>query len=107
MPLRWLISKYKGIYPTLPQGFRGFFVEHFEDRNNFRMRSYHRLDVGVNFKKKREKWSRTISIGAYNTYNRKNPFFIFTDEVYEKWFQSECIEAGLIISSDPLHYLFL
>ena len=56
------------------------YIEHFEERNNFRMPSYHRLDLGFNFHKNRPKYKRTISFGAYNMYNRKNPFFIFTEE---------------------------
>ena len=49
------------------------------------MGSYHRLDISVEFKKKKEKfngklaWERTWAFGAYNTYNRANPFFIARD----------------------------
>ncbi len=52
---------------------------YFEDRNNFRMRSYHRLDFGINFTKQKKRYKRTWSFGAYNSYNRKNPFFIYED----------------------------
>jgi hypothetical protein len=52
------------------------------DRNNFRVPSYNRLDVGIDFKKKKKNHERTWSIGAYNAYNRKNPFFLFLDETY-------------------------
>jgi hypothetical protein len=51
-------------------------------RNDFRMKSYHRLDFGFNFKKQRKKYLRTFSIGAYNAYSRKNPFFIYLGEEY-------------------------
>ena len=54
-----------------------------EGQNNFRMNAYHRLDVGINFVKKKKKHTRTWSIGAYNSYNRKNPFFVFSDTDYE------------------------
>jgi outer membrane cobalamin receptor len=46
------------------------------DRNNYKFPNYHRLDFGVNFKKHRAHFSRIISIGAYNVYNRLNPFYI-------------------------------
>jgi len=49
-------------------------------RNNFRQPGYHRLDVGVDFTKKKRLYERTWSFGAYNAYNRKNPFFIYLDE---------------------------
>lgn len=48
-------------------------------RNNYRMRSYHRLDVGLNFIRNLGRNERTISIGVYNAYNRKNPYFLFWD----------------------------
>jgi hypothetical protein len=57
-------------------------VNFYESRNNFRMGAYHRLDVGINFVKKKKNHTRTWSFGAYNTYARKNPFFIFDDIDY-------------------------
>ncbi|MEO6760530.1 MAG: TonB-dependent receptor [Saprospiraceae bacterium] len=47
------------------------------ERNNFRQPAYNRLDVGVDFTKQKRRYERTWSFGAYNAYNRKNPFFIF------------------------------
>lgn len=52
---------------------------HTPQRNNFRMPSYNRLDVGFDFTKKKRRYTRTWSFGAYNAYNRKNPFFLFTE----------------------------
>ena len=49
----------------------------YRDRNNFRMRSYHRLDLGFTFSKKKKHYTRQWAIGAYNAYSRKNPFFIY------------------------------
>lgn len=57
-------------------------AEYFTERNNYRMRSYHRLDVGINFVKKRTSHTRTWSFGAYNTYANQNPFFVYTDTDY-------------------------
>ena len=54
-------------------------VEFFSSRNNFRQPSYHRFDIGINFSKQKNRHKRTWSFGAYNTYNRKNPFFVFID----------------------------
>lgn len=51
-------------------------IEHIENRNNYRMPSYHRLDLGINFHKKTKFGSRTWSFGIYNAYNRQNPFFL-------------------------------
>jgi len=52
------------------------YIEHIEKRNNFRKPNYHRLDVGINFRKQKKYGKRTINIGAYNVYNRVNPFYM-------------------------------
>ncbi|HEY1047807.1 MAG TPA: TonB-dependent receptor [Bacteroidia bacterium] len=46
------------------------------ERNNFKFPNYHRLDFGINFKKYHKRYYRIFSIGAYNVYNRLNPFYI-------------------------------
>lgn len=79
-------SIYRGSYPSIWELFDegGYFtntyqLDYYEDRNNFRMRSYTRVDVGVNFSKQLKRAKRTFSLGAYNAANRKNPFFIYVD----------------------------
>ena len=54
-------------------------VESYGERNSNRMPAYHRLDVAINKHKEREKWKSILSIGVYNLYNRKNPFFAYLD----------------------------
>jgi hypothetical protein len=72
----------QGVYTGLPQvspwnGQAVEFVESYGDRNSTRLPAYHRLDFGINKHKKRKKWDSTLSLGAYNVYNRKNPFFAY------------------------------
>lgn len=55
----------------------GHEVEVFESRNNFRLPSFHHLDVGATFRKQKKWGERSWVIGAYNVYNRRNPFFIY------------------------------
>lgn len=56
-------------------------IEHIENRNDYRMAAYHRLDFSVNFTKQKKWGERTWSIGVYNTYNRQNPFYLeFTND---------------------------
>ncbi len=52
-------------------------IEYIEHRNNYRMPSYHRLDLGINYHKKKKWGEATWSFGVYNIYNRKNPFFLY------------------------------
>lgn len=48
-------------------------------RNEFRTEIYHRMDVGIQFLKKRKRGIRTWEISFYNVYNRKNPFFYMSE----------------------------
>ncbi|MCT4638910.1 MAG: TonB-dependent receptor [Bacteroidales bacterium] len=52
-------------------------IQYFDSRNNYRAPSYHRLDIGVNFKKKTKWGHRTWSVGIYNAYGRQNPAFLY------------------------------
>jgi len=58
-------------------------IEYYKDRNGFRMPSYHRLDLGINFHKKLKYGERTWSINIYNVYNRQNPFMVNFDISYD------------------------
>jgi hypothetical protein len=71
-------SKYLG-----PGGYYDSYLQqvtHTPERNNFRMPSYNRLDIGFEFTKQKRRYKRTWAFGAYNAYNRKNPFFLFTED---------------------------
>tara|TARA_B100000579_G_scaffold137603_1_gene111694 strand:- start:14238 stop:16616 length:2379 start_codon:yes stop_codon:yes gene_type:complete len=52
-------------------------VESYGERNSTRLNAYHRLDIGLTHHKQKKYYERIISFGAYNAYNRKNPFFAY------------------------------
>jgi hypothetical protein len=52
-------------------------ADYLTSRNGFRMRDYHRLDLGINFNKEKRWYTRTWSFSVYNAYNRQNPFFLY------------------------------
>ncbi len=54
-------------------------VKDYVEKNNFRMRSYHRLDLGIQFHKVKKRGERIWEISIYNVYNRKNPFFYHSE----------------------------
>ncbi len=54
-------------------------VESYGQRNSTRLPSYHRLDCAINKHSIKKKWQSTWSLGAYNLYNRKNPWFAYLD----------------------------
>ncbi|PRZ00687.1 outer membrane receptor protein involved in Fe transport [Marinilabilia salmonicolor] len=64
-------------------------IDHFENRNNYRMPDYHRLDIGINFHKKKKRVDRTWSFGLYNAYGRNNPFMIYRDQEWDETKQQE------------------
>ncbi len=60
--------------PFSLEGFAGVFAG---ERNGNRMRNYHRLDLGFQFKKQTNWGERSWHLGLYNAYNRKNPYYYF------------------------------
>jgi hypothetical protein len=56
------------------------YSENVRSINNYRMPSFHRLDLGVNFTKKRKRGERTWSLGVINAYGRQNPFLLYFKE---------------------------
>lgn len=54
----------------------------YDERNNFVLPDYHRLDLGVNFhfaRKKQRKGEHVLNISCYNVYNHKNPYMVYVD----------------------------
>jgi CarboxypepD_reg-like domain/TonB-dependent Receptor Plug Domain len=49
-------------------------VKEYGDRNSFRAAPYHRLDLSLQFNKKRGNYERTWEVSAYNVYSRRNAF---------------------------------
>ena len=77
------------IYDGLPNE-NGFITQiNALERNNFRMPSYHRLDLGVNFHKQKKHGIRTWNISVYNVYNRNNPWVVYTDYKWDEATQTE------------------
>jgi len=52
-------------------------LEHLDGRNSIRAADYHRLDISVNNNNKPKWGESTWTIGVYNAYNRKNPFYYY------------------------------
>ncbi len=65
---------------TFPSGkyiMNGQVVNYFTERNGYRMPDFHRLDIGVNWIRKRtEKFESSWNFSLYNAYGRENAFAI-------------------------------
>ena len=73
-------------FPITTSGsfFGGETEEFTTQRNNFRGETSHRLDLGVQFHKKKKKGrERTWGFSIYNTYARQNPFFYTLDTRFD------------------------
>ncbi len=55
-------------------------VNHIKGRNQFRLVNYHRLDIGITWRKRKKHYERMWNVGLYNAYNRMNPFYYYLDE---------------------------
>jgi hypothetical protein len=55
---------------------------YYGNRNSFRMRSYHRLDLSFSWWKDKKWGQRKWTLGIYNSYNRLNPFFVNLETDY-------------------------
>jgi hypothetical protein len=65
--------EYADIY--IDNNYNPIYVKEYGQKNNYRMAPYHRLDLGIQFRKEKKWGERIWEISVYNVYNRKNPFF--------------------------------
>ncbi len=70
------------------------FGQIYNDLNSYRMRAYHKLDVGINFNKTVKRGERTWSINIYNLYNRQNPYYYFLGTTYQFDKQGRIVPDG-------------
>ena len=78
-------TTYNGIGPGLSYASttnagNGYFYQDAElygPKNDFRMRAYHRLDVGATFSKPLKRGEGNWRVGAYNAYSRRNPYYLY------------------------------
>lgn len=84
------------------------------ERNNFRMASYHRLDLGLIVKLSPRWGDADLTFSIYNTYNRLNPYFIYFEKVTEnpdgtgdlKGFKAKQVSLFPIIPSVTYNFKF-
>lgn len=57
-----------------------YILSGFDDRNGFRQKAYHRLDLSATLRSQKQKRFKSEWVFAlYNTYGRQNPYFIYFD----------------------------
>ena len=80
LPVGSFVASRQGVFDNLGRFFDLQTVDYYDSRNGFRMAAYHRLDAALNFRAKKKRGERVISLGVYNAYNRRNPFFLAFNE---------------------------
>jgi CarboxypepD_reg-like domain/TonB-dependent Receptor Plug Domain len=71
------------------------------ERNAYRLTAYHRLDMSLEWTKKKKRHTRTWVLGCYNTYGRANPFAAFRGSKYDEATQTN-IPVYRILSLIPV-----
>lgn len=60
---------------------QGKIINYYSGLNTFRMPTYHRLDVSLNYTKQKRNRTITWDFSVYNLYNRKNPYYIYFEVI--------------------------
>lgn len=103
------LQEYEGEYEGNADSHTTTYVD---SRNNYRMPSYHRMDVGMNFHKHLKHGDRTIGVSVYNVYNRKNPFIIYPSYSYSSTdsqgnhYDRALVQASLFPIIPSVSYMF-
>ena len=103
-PGRFIIQDVTGNQPSV--------VPRFQKRNDLRMPSYHRLDLGVVWKFFPRWGESDLTFSIYNVYNRLNAYFIFFEELKDPntditlGFQARQVSLFPIIPSITYNFKF-
>ena len=88
-------------------------IENYGKKNDFRMKPFHHLDIGVQFIRphKKNNGQSIFEISIYNVYNHHNPFFYFIGESYNQrtheWTtQLQSLSIFPIIPTFTYHFKF-
>jgi hypothetical protein len=88
LPLTLPISSYEGIGDASPWDAPSNMpiLDHVSNRNEYRGRSQHRLDLSATHTKQKKNFERSWTISLFNAYNQKNPIFYsaVTDRVKQE-----------------------
>lgn len=84
-PITLAIAKYNTAGDLFPNEQAIFGIDYnqtayvYNGKNNYRMSAFHKLDIGINFRKEKKWGERIWSFSIYNVYSRQNPLFYYYD----------------------------
>ena len=101
---------YTGNAVTFPSGMytiNGLPVPYYTERNGYRMKDYHRLDIGVTWYRKRtETRESSWNFSLYNAYGRENPYMITFQQNEEDPTKTEAVQTTLFRWVPSITYNF-
>ena len=73
------LENYKSVLDEIDQDYyEDSGLDYYEERNNYQLPDYHRLDLGITFYRLKKKGRLGVwNISIYNVYNRINPFMLY------------------------------
>ena len=93
LPLTLPIASYEGVGDSSPWDAPANtpILDRVSNRNQFRSRSQHRLDLSATHTKQKKHYKRSWTISLFNAYNQENPFLygVFTDRVKQERYLQE------------------
>jgi hypothetical protein len=78
-PITLAQAKYNFEFNVVDGSIKPEEVHNYNERNSSVMPDYHRLDIGIHFKKEVRRGLRIWSLSIYNVYNRQNAYYLFYD----------------------------
>ena len=86
------------------------YIENYGKKNDFRMKPFHHLDIGVQFiKPHKDKGQSIFEVSVYNVYNHHNPFFYYTEQSFvnnQSVYKLKQISIFPIIPTFTYHFKF-
>ena len=79
-------------------------VETYRNVNNFRIPPTHRLDLGLTFRKTSKRRMRELTLGVYNAYARRNPYFVYSAPIASPRVQQGLFKVSLFRIVPNLSY---
>jgi len=71
----------KAVFQDIPYGDIQYVPLYPQERNNYRLAAYHRLDLGMVYNLRPKHGESDLTFSIYNVYNRRNPYFIYIDPI--------------------------
>jgi len=86
--------------------YEGGYFQVYNGKNGFRMRDFHKLDIGMNYTKEKTWGEQTWNFSVYNAYNRKNPHYYYFVENYHNDDKLELWQESLFPIIPSVSYSF-